>query len=233
MDWIESESDWMENEVNEEWTEGELREFEGIEQKLINETLCWKKEAVNKIRAVYPENSRTTKWRQKQSNIKLEEHAKGIKKIDTFFQPVSESIGMSNKSSSSSSCPIIQNPPPLPIDTIIDLHVRLEEINKLCSIGKSTKDNRNTFTYDYIRLLSVRMYIQKLLDGQGKMAASNQIAQSMWNKGIYMAQCIRKWGGHFIHTGELPVHSQGKHMKIKSLLNDEDFTEDCKAWLWQ
>ena len=86
---------------------------------------------------------------------------------------------MLNKSSSSSSCPIIQNPPSLPIDTTIDLHVRLEEINKLYSIGKSTKDNRNTFTYDYIHLLSVRMYIQKLLDGQGKMAASNQIAQSM------------------------------------------------------
>ncbi len=48
-----------------------------------------------------------------------------------------------------------------------------------------------------------------------------------------MAQYIRKWGGHFIHTGELSVHSQGKHMKIKSLLDDEDFTEDCKAWLQQ
>jgi len=33
--------------------------------------------------------------------------------------------------------------------------------------------------YIYIRLLSVRMYIQKLLDGQGKIAANNQIAQSM------------------------------------------------------
>src|SRR6266542_3826948 len=119
----------MKNEVNEEWTEGELKEFEGIEQKLINETLCWKKEAVNKIRAVYPENLRMTKWRQKQTNIKLEEHAKGIKKIDTFFQPISESIGMSNKSSSSSSCPIIQNLPLLPIDTTINLHVHLEKIN--------------------------------------------------------------------------------------------------------
>src|ERR1043165_7176628 len=99
----------MENEVNEKWMEGELREFKGIEQKLINETLCWKKETVNKIRAVYPRNSKMTKWRQKQTNIKLEEYAKGIKKIDTFFQPVSESIGMSNKSSSSSLCPIIQN----------------------------------------------------------------------------------------------------------------------------
>ena len=105
----------MENEVNEKWTEGELREFEGIEQKLINETLCWKKEAVNKIRAVYPGNSRTTKWRQKQTNIKLEEYAKGIKKIDTFFQPVSESIGMSNKSSSSTKSISVSKSVPNPL----------------------------------------------------------------------------------------------------------------------
>jgi hypothetical protein len=46
-----------------------------------------------------------------------------------------------------------------------------------------------------------------------------------------MAQCIRKWGSHFIQTGKLPIHSQGKHMKIESLLDDEDFVEDCQAWL--
>ncbi len=61
MDWIESESDQMENEVNEEQMEGELREFKGIEQKLINKTLSQKKEAINKIRAIYSENSRIIK----------------------------------------------------------------------------------------------------------------------------------------------------------------------------
>jgi hypothetical protein len=85
MDRIENESDWIENETNEEWTEGELREFKRIEQKLINESLSWNKEAVSKIRAVYSGDSITTKWIQKQKNIKLEEHVKKIKKIDTFF----------------------------------------------------------------------------------------------------------------------------------------------------
>ena len=57
--------------------------------------------------------------------------------------------------------------------------MHLEKLNQLCSIGKSKKENHNIFTYDYIRLLSVRQFIQKLLNGQGKMAASNQIAQAM------------------------------------------------------
>ncbi len=60
------------------------------------------------------------------------------------------------------------------------------------------------------------------------MTASSQIAQVMWNKGDYIAQCIRKWKNHFIQTGELPIHSQGKHMKIESLLDDEDFIKGCQ-----
>ena len=65
------------------------------------------------------------------------------------------------------------------------------------------------------------------------MNASNQIAQTVWNKGDYIARCIRKWGNHFIKMGEILVHRQGKHMKLESLLNDEDFKEECQAWLRQ
>src|SRR6266498_4034874 len=232
-EWMEGEINWMEDEINEEWVEGELKEFEEVGKKLINEVLSWDKKATSKIRAVYTGDSRTSQWRQKKKTIELEEHTKGIKKINTFFQPISENVSMSSKTPLLSQSITPNSPPLIPVDTTMDLHVRLEEINQLCLVGKSTKENRDIFTYDYIRLLSVRRFIQQLLDGKGKMVASTQIAQSMWNKGDYMARCIRKWGGNFIQTGELPVHSQGKHMKIKSLLDDEDFSEDCKAWLRQ
>ena len=65
------------------------------------------------------------------------------------------------------------------------------------------------------------------------MNASDNIAQTMWNKGDYMARCIRKWGTHFIQTGELLVYRQGKHTKLESLLDDEDFKEECQIWLRQ
>ena len=98
---------------------------------------------------------------------------------------------------------------------------------------KSAKTNKNVYTYDHLRYLSIRRYMQLLLDGCGKMDASNQIAQTMWNKGDYVARCIRKWRAYFIKTGELLVYRQGKHAKLESLLNDENFKEDCQAWLRQ
>ncbi|CAB4388705.1 unnamed protein product [Rhizophagus irregularis] len=33
--------------------------------------------------------------------------------------------------------------------------------------------------------------------------------------------------------GELLIHHQGKHTKLESLLNDENFKEECQAWLRQ
>ena len=57
--------------------------------------------------------------------------------------------------------------------------MHLEKLNQLCLIGKFKKENHNIFTYDYVRLLSVRHFIQQLIDGQGKMTVSNQIAQVM------------------------------------------------------
>src|SRR6266498_4132184 len=126
---------------------------------------------------MYTEDSRTTLWRNEKKKAELKEHTKGIKKIDTFFKSAFGGIRSSK---------------PTPIDTKTDLHICLEKLNQLCSIGKSKKENHNIFTYDYVRLLSVHYFIQQLIDRQEKMTASNQIAQVMWNKGDYMARCIRK-----------------------------------------
>ena len=158
-EWMEGEINWMEDEINEEWVEGELKEFEEVGKKLIDEVLSWDKKATSKIRAVYTGDSRTSQWRQKKKTIELEEHTKGIKKINTFFQPISENVSMSSKTLLLSQSITPNSPPLIPVDTTMDLHVRLEEINQLCLVEKSTKENRDIFTYDYIRLLSVRRFI--------------------------------------------------------------------------
>ena len=84
----------------------------------------------------------------------------------------------------------MQNSSLISIEVTKNLQVRLEEVNKQCSISQSAKTKNNTFTYDYLRHLSIRRYIQLLLDRQDKMNASNQIAQTMWSKGDYMMRCI-------------------------------------------
>ncbi|CAG8684654.1 6645_t:CDS:2 [Cetraspora pellucida] len=65
------------------------------------------------------------------------------------------------------------------------------------------------------------------------MDAADQIAYFIWNKGGYMAKCIRIWGNYFIKTGELLPYCQGKHTKLESLIDDEDFSENCIEWLRQ
>ena len=52
--------------------------------------------------------------------------------------------------------------------------------------------NKNVFIYDYLCYLSICKYIQLILDGLGKMNANNQIAQTIWSKGDYIARCVQK-----------------------------------------
>ena len=234
--------EWAEEEIiqTEEWTEEELVELEEVKKRFINEALKWHKTAASHLRPVYTKTSRTTIWRQKSEEKKLKEHVKGIKKIDSFFRPVSEDISVSTSASAStlttaltSTFSSLQPSPETTFFSSQNLRARLEELNQKCSIGKSIKANHENSTYDYLRLLSIRQFLQLLLDGEGKIDASNQIAQTTWNKGNYVAKCIRRWGSHFVKTGELLVHRQGKHTKLESLVDDEDFSEDCKAWLRQ
>jgi len=181
-----------ESETDNYWTEKNLQEFEETGNRLINEVLHWHKDAANSIRAVYTGTSRTTTWRHKNKKKELENDAKGMKTLNTFFEntetlsspqlprPFLESLSSSLSFEDSL----------ISVEITKNLQIRLEEINQQCSISKSIKSNHNIFTYDYLRCLSIRKYIELLLDGQGKMDASNQIAHAMWNKGNYMSRCI-------------------------------------------
>ena len=75
----------IKNKAIEDWAEEDFQVFKKIEEKLITETLHWYKDATSSIRATYTENSRTIQWRQKKEKTELKEHAKEIKRIDTFF----------------------------------------------------------------------------------------------------------------------------------------------------
>ncbi|CAB4473944.1 unnamed protein product [Rhizophagus irregularis] len=237
-EWIESE-EWLDDEII-DWTGEELKEFDKVGKRLITKALHWHE-------AVYTGNSRTTVWRKGKEKQKLENETKGMKTLDTFFKssetlysprssqsrssPSQSSPSQSSPSQSSSSLfsEIIKSP----LFSVDNLHIRLKEINQQCIISKSAKDNEKIFTYNYLRCLSIRGFIQLLLDGEGKMNASNNIAQIVWNIGDYMARCIQKWETHFLRTGELLVYHQGKHTKLESLVDDEDFKEECLIWLRQ
>jgi len=145
-------------------------------------------QAVNIKKRVYTKTSRTTNWRRNKKKKDQKEDMMGKKTVDILLND-----GISATTSS-----LLQQSQA--IDTM-RLYTRLEEVNKQCVITKSSK--ASIPTYDYMRLMSISRFIQLLLDKKGKIDASNQIAQTLWNKGNYMARCIRKWGNHYIETGKL------------------------------
>jgi hypothetical protein len=174
-----------------------LNEFEKIGKRLITEVLHWHENAASNIRAAYIGTSRTTTWRKKKKKEELEYDAKGMRILDTLFLSAEASTNVNLQESlqllqSKIPSSFFQSPSLVTEEITRNLQVRLNEIDQQCSITKSAKTNKNVYTYDYLRYLSIRRYIQLLLNGQGKMDASNQIAQTMWNKGDYIARCIRK-----------------------------------------
>jgi hypothetical protein len=238
-EWIESE-EWPDDGII-GWTGEELKEFDKVGKRLITEALHWYEGADHNIRAVYTGNSRTTVWRKGKEKQKLESETKGMKTLDTFFKSSetlysprsSQSRSSPSQSPSRSSSSLFSEIIKSPLFSIDNLRTRLKEINQQCIISKSAKDNKKIFTYNYLRCLSICRFIQLLLDGEGKMNASNNIAQIVWNKGDYIARCIRKWKTYFLRTGELLVYHQGRHTKLESLVDDEDFKEECLIWLRQ
>uniref|UniRef100_U9URS7 Uncharacterized protein n=1 Tax=Rhizophagus irregularis (strain DAOM 181602 / DAOM 197198 / MUCL 43194) TaxID=747089 RepID=U9URS7_RHIID len=187
-EWIESE-EWLDDEII-GWTGEELKKFDKVGKRLITEALHWHKDADHNIRAVYTGNSRTTVWRKGKEKQKLENETKGMKTLDTFFKS-SETL-YSPRSSQSRSSPSQSSP-------------SRSSSSLFSEIIKSP-----LFSVDnlHIRLKEINQQY-----GEGKMNASNNIAQIVWNK------------------GELLVYRQGKHTKLESLVDDEDFKEECLIWL--
>ncbi|GES78031.1 hypothetical protein GLOIN_2v1785920 [Rhizophagus clarus] len=154
----------------------DLKEFEKVGKRLITEVLYWHENATHGIRAAYNGTSRITVWRKNKKKEELTHNAKEMQTLDTLFR--------SNEASTKA---------------IKNLEIRLKEISQQCLLTKSVKTNKNIFTYDYLRHLSICRYIQLLLNGQG----------------------------------ELLIYCQEKHTKLESLLDDEDFKEECLTWLRQ
>ncbi len=105
-----------------------------------------------------------------------------MRTIDTFFRNSEQSSSSRSSSSSSLSLKsslLISQPSQLSLSPSNNLHIRLEKINQQYLLLKSAKENEKLYTYDYLCRLNIHKFIQLLLDGQEKMEASNNIAQTI------------------------------------------------------
>ena len=90
--------------------------------------------------------------------------------------------------------------------------------------------------FDYVRLTSTYYYFTRLLEGRGKMNASNDtvdfIRAFMGSGSIErFSRNIRAWGRFYYENQCLMVFQRGKHRKLESLIYDEDVAAMYKQWL--
>jgi hypothetical protein len=111
----------------------------------------------------------------------------------------------------------------------------LEKVSQLAavSVNRAHENRQSKMTkYDFIRYTSLMRYFSLIKLGKRAMQSSLEVADLFPNKtGNYTARKIRKWAEFFVQNQALPGHSQGKHIKTKSLIYDEDVASKCRQFL--
>lgn len=80
------------------------------------------------------------------------------------------------------------------------------------------------------RLKAVLQYLRLLNFEHSKMKASLSIARQL-GRDEYLARRIRSWASVLQKGEEIPVSMRGKHVKVKSLLEDEDVQYEVLQYL--
>ena len=169
-------------------------------------TLIWKEGAGSSLRSAYTGNSIRTFFRREDEKRRRHDSVKNDPKIWSFFPKRHVSEAMSSAS---------------PVMMAID---------KLCSEIDLTpnvladKKSQSTTKWDFIRKLAVRHYLQSSQKNEPKIESSEKIASLLFpdRNAVHSGRLIRNWAQYFVNNGALPEHRQGKFVKKKSLIHDED-----------
>ena len=117
----------------------------------------------------------------------------------------------------------------------LTLDEALEKVSQLAavSVNRAHENRQSKMTkYDFIRYTCLMRYFSLMKLGKRAMQSSLKVADLFPNKSrSYTARKIRKWAEFFVQNLALPGHSQGKHIKTKSLIYDEDVASKCRQFL--
>jgi hypothetical protein len=125
---------------------------------------------------------------------------------------------------------VVQIPQLLNIDDAIQ---RLSDCIKVTPNVIIERRDGHTSKWNFIRLLSVLRYLAGLKSAEPKQQSSEEIARVLFpgRNVFYFGQQIRKWAKRYMQTGKLPDHSQGKFVKVNSLIHDEDVQGILRAFI--
>ena len=163
-------------------------------------------------------NSRSTERRKRVACVDLMKHARSYQRVDQMFarlagKEVEEDIIDEDEA-----------------EVLTKAEERLRDNLKKVRNQKSELGKVSSF--QLLRLMTLHRYFVLLLEGHRKMEASKLAAEARWTTtSNHACRCIRAWAKVYLRLGSLPEHSQGKHSKRKSLLEDQDIKKKCLEWM--
>ena len=208
---------------------------EELADSSIEAILKWRDDIPKFRRAFYSKDSATTQWRKRKKIESRLEAAQGMKKITDFFK--------STTSQTAEDDPQGSNSTPLSVNTVCASTTKaplcIEQALEILSLRTALSNNgnvdrrlRHISKFDYIRYMAVEQFLT-LAEPNTRVRMSVQIASQLFPKSgkDHTARRIRKWAACFLATGKLPDSRQGRHIKTKSLINDEDIRIRCRTYL--
>ncbi|KAG5456958.1 MAG: hypothetical protein BJ554DRAFT_3153 [Olpidium bornovanus] len=166
-----------------------------------------------------------TEYRKRKAKAELAQHAKSYQRVDQMFRRAvaeNEDEAVEDKE---------------------DNDVGMDEVEKLSAAKKKLRDvlarikNQKSELaavsgYQLQHLMCIQRYMALVLGGTKKVKASEQAAKERWTTTTnYAGRCIHAWARTYAQLGKLPEHTQGKHAKRASILDDEDIKAWCVQWL--
>src|SRR5262249_15903567 len=115
----------------------------------------------------------------------------------------------------------------------------LDVLNEMKLEGNSERQSttvKAASAFDRLRLLAVKRLLESMRESErSKVASSEAIASVIFGKNgaSYRSRAIRDWSDYFVKHEHLPELRQGKHLKTKTLIDDEDVQAACRAFIRQ
>ena len=198
--------------------------------------LKWKAGAKPKRPAVYQKDSRTTKWRKSKQQAQRVASASDCRRITDFIPKTQQHVDVETVSLEVNSQEMSSDE-----DSVVDdsagcsVNEALSILSSMSTVSINLVNERRldkVLKYDYVRYMSLTRYFTLIQSGKRKIQSSIDAASLFPGKSQqFQARKIRKWAQHFLRTRRLPEHRQGKHIKSKSLIYEEDIAGHCRRFL--
>ena len=200
----------------------------------VEQAIKWVNDAYCRSRKPYHGNSRRACFRKQAEKKRRLDLAKTNMKITSFFGVQTSSSGNEAEDlDPSAASPLLAN--------IGSLKLTVQEaIEKLRLVTQNTPNvtlqrrlQKSTNEWQFVCLLALRQYFQKLQNESGKIRISEEISKYLFpdRNCVHQGRLIRQWADYYLSSGSIPESRQGRFMKIRSLIADDDVQRILKVYL--